>query len=65
VRSRTSMPETGDAVEAMRIIDCERDMSYLSRPRETRGQKSCTALPIACSATAKPMNRCRLAKRDS
>jgi len=28
VMSRTSVPETGDAVVATRMLDCDRDMSY-------------------------------------
>ena len=42
----TSMPETGEAVVATRMIECVRDMSYESWPSQ-RGsrQKSCTALP--------------------
>ena len=42
MRSLTSIPETGEAVVAMRMMLCDRDTSYPSRPKETRGQKSCT-----------------------
>ena len=33
-RSRTSLPETGLAVVATRIPDCDRDISYPSNPKE-------------------------------
>lgn len=62
---RTSMPETGEAVVAMRTIDCDLDMSYPRRPKETRGQKSCTRLPISWKRTKKATSRCIEAKRVS
>jgi len=65
VISRTSMPETGEAVVAMRMIDCVRLMSYRSSPKETRGQKSCTRLPISWKRTKKPTIRWSEAKRVS
>ena len=37
--------ETGEAVVATRMIDCERLMSYPSRAQLAAGQKSATALP--------------------
>ena len=42
----TTAPETGDAVVAMRKIDCERDMSYLKMPNVARGQKSYARVAI-------------------
>ena len=44
--TRASMPDTGEAVVATRMIECVRDMSYESWPSHSgRRQKSCTALP--------------------
>ena len=65
VRSRTSLPETGEAVVAIRILDCERQQSYAKRPSEAHRHQSSTAFPIAWKITMNETRRCRDATRVS
>ena len=41
IRSRTSDPETGEAVVAMRMMLCVRAMSYLRYPKVQLSQNAC------------------------
>jgi hypothetical protein len=40
ILSRTSEPDTGEAVEAMRMIEWERDMSYVNKPNDQNDHQS-------------------------
>ena len=65
VMMRTSEPETGDAVVAIRMIECDRLMSYPSIPHDADGHQSCTFLPIAWNMTRKATKRSSEAIRPS
>lgn len=60
-----SMPETGEAVVATRIIDWVLLMSYARTPKETYDQKPSTRRPMAWKRTKKPTSRCSDAQRVS
>ena len=65
MRSRMSAPDTGDAVVAMRMMECVRSMRYRNTPSVQKGHQSATVLPSAWDITKKATQRSRLAMRDS
>ena len=44
-------------MDATRMMEWERLMSYPNKPRDTAGQKSCTFLAMEWNRTQKEMNR--------
>ena len=65
MRSRTSAPETGLAVVAMRMIECVRSTRYLKSPSVARGHQSATVWAMAWKRTKKATARWSEATRAS